>query len=768
MAERVTLKVDGMSCALCALRIENGLSEVDGVSNPNVNFATEKVSLEYDNNKLETKDIKDIIASLGFSVFDPEENQKGRQKKWFSPGSNEAAKLRISLIAAAVLSLPMILMMLIPAGTWILDKLAEWTHWYALMDVLDNITLNTLFLHNWRLQLIFATPVQFVIGFRFYRNAFYALKNKSANMDLLVVLGTSAAYLYSLYVSIYAEADILGMKPVYYEASTILITLILLGKYLESGAKGKTSEAIKTLIALKPKNARVIRNDDELDIPVEKVLIGDIVIVRPGEKIPVDGVIMEGYSSVDESMITGESIPVEKSTGDHVTGASINCVGSFRFKALKVGNETVFGQIVKLVEEAQGSKAPIQKIADRVCGFFVPAVVGISVATFLVWFFAIGGQHDLRRSLLAAVSVLVVSCPCALGLATPSAIMVGMGKGAANGILIKNGQELETACRIDTVVLDKTGTLTTGKLEVTEVSFISRNISGYYEDELLSLTAAAEKNSGHPLGTAIYSYITELCRIKSYDAEKFEAVPGKGVSANVEGRKVLIGTEGLLTEEGIILPDELAFLVSRLRNEGKTVVLLAVDGKPEAYIALADSIKEHAQNTVSELKKTGIEVFMLTGDNAETAYAVAKKTGIENVIAGVLPAGKAEEIAKLKKLGKRVAMVGDGINDAPALATADIGFAMGMGTDVAIETGDIILMRDDLRTIPVAIRLSKMTMRKIKQNLFWALIYNSIGIPFAALGFLTPVISAAAMAFSSVSVVTNSLSLKRFKADRTK
>ena len=767
MSERITLKVDGMSCALCALRIEKGLNEVDGVSGANVNFATEKVSLEYDNNKLEINAIKELISSLGFSVLNPEENNQGRRKSWAGSGSNETTRLRTSLMVSAVLSIPMILMMLIPAVTWILSGLAEWTNWYGLTDVLDNITMSTLFLHNWKLQLIFATPVQFVIGFRFYRNSFYALKNKSANMDLLVVLGTSAAYCYSLYISIYADADILGMKPVYYEASTILITLILLGKYMESRAKGKTSEAIRTLAALKPKNARVVRNDEEMDIPVDEVLIGDIVIVRPGEKIPVDGVILEGYSSVDESMITGESIPVEKSAGDHVTGASINCFGSFRFKALKVGNETVFGQIVKLVEEAQGSKAPIQKIADRVCGIFVPAVVGISVVTFLVWFFAAGGQHDLRRALLAAVSVLVVSCPCALGLATPSAIMVGMGKGASNGILIKNGQELETACRINAVVLDKTGTLTTGKLEVAEVSFINRNVTDYCKDELLSLAAAAERKSEHPLGIAIYNYIIELGRIKSYEAECFEAVSGKGVSAIVNGRKVAIGTERFLSEAEIEL-EETQSLASKLRSEGKTVVLMAVDGKLEAYLALADRIKEHARDTVAELKKTGIEVYMLTGDNVETANAVAKQADIENVIAGVLPAGKAEVIAKLKKLGKNVAMVGDGINDAPALATADIGFTMGMGTDVAIETGDIILMRDDLWAIPVAIRLSKMTMRKIKQNLFWALIYNSIGIPFAALGFLTPVISAAAMAFSSVSVVTNSLSLKRFKTDYVK
>lgn len=819
MVEMVSMKISGMTCTLCSLKIEASLSKLAGISRVFVNFATEKASVEYDNEVLERTEIEKAIENLGFTVQRKEAGGAASRK---DRKLDESQKIKILLAASIILSLPLFLMMLLAHGSNLYHTFADDNTQTAFSLLLDDITWNTLFLHDWRLQFLLATPVQFVIGRRFYRNAWRALKDGSANMDLLVSIGTSAAYFYSLYVSFYGEADLLGMKPVYYDASATVITLVVLGKCLEAAAKGRMSQAVRRLMALGAKAARVERNGVEMDIAVDDVLAGDVVIVKPGEKIPVDGVVVEGTSSVDESMLTGESIPVEKSTGDQVTGASINNFGTFKFKALKVGTDTVLGQIVKMVEEAQGSKAPIQKIADRVCGIFVPLVVSVAVITFLVWYFLAVDQSSIEKPLLAAVSVLVVSCPCAMGLATPTALIVGMGNGAQKGILIKNGEKLEQACRIDTLVLDKTGTITSGRPVITDVFLLpedgsaweddnsrqngssgdnertreGRNIGkdectrmdgsiqedgGIRKDEniqgeervrkderlsgekrLLLLAASAEKRSEHPLGAAIYERGRQLTRVEPEDPDYFEAIPGKGVFARIGELDIHIGMKKFMLELGI--PTQKSHrLLEKVQQAGKTAMLVAVNRKLEGIIALSDEIKESSKEAVQALEAMGIDVYMLTGDSINAANAVAEGAGIRNVIAEVLPWQKAEEIKKLKKTGHLVAMVGDGINDAPALAAADVGFAIGTGTDVAIETGDVILLRENLNTLPETIRLSRMTMRKIKQNLFWAFIYNMIGIPFAALGILNPVFSAGAMAFSSVSVLINSLSLKRYK-----
>ncbi len=760
MVESVSLKVFGMTCALCSSTIESSLEKLDGIKKVRVNYATEKALLEYENTKVQLAEIKKAIGQLGFIA----EENAGRNANALQDRSDiERKSMLRQFVISAVLSSPLILAMILGGLGFCHDYFdpASQTKWGVFLNY---IRFKTNVLHDWRLQLAVATPVQFVLGFRFYKNSFYALRAKRATMDLLVVIGTTVAYFYSVYISLFEKASIyFGMKNIYFEASSVIITLVLLGKYLETAAKGRTSKAIQMLIRLQPKTARVVRDGAESDLPVEEVIPGDILVVRPGEKIPVDGILLEGYSAVDESMLTGESVPVDKKEGDQVTGASLNKFGTFKYRATKVGNETVLSHIIKMVEEAQDGKTPIQKLADRVCGFFVPFVLLTAAGTFLYWYFVIYGHlfYFIDRPLIYAVSVLVVSCPCALGLATPTAIMVGMGKGAQKGILIKNGEVLEAACKIDTVVLDKTGTITAGKPEVTDIVLFHGAAGRYDEDEVLKLTAIAEKKSEHPLGVAIYQKYKEKTAHETEDAETFEAIPGKGIRAVVGGKEILAGTQKLMEENRIDLGASEKVLFS-LYDEGKTVVLVAVDGVLTAAVALADRIKENSFETVSILEKMGIRVYMLTGDNRKAARYVADKVGIKNVIAEVLPENKTEEIQKLKKQGKIVAMVGDGINDAPALATADIGFAIGTGTDVAVETGDIVLLKGDLMAVPTAIKLSKRTMRKIKQNLFWAFIYNVIGIPFAASGHLNPVIAAAAMAFSSVSVLLNSLSLKRF------
>lgn len=730
MEAKESLKISGMTCAACSARIEKRLNRLDGVESAVVNLATERANIEYDSAKVNSAELIKTIEALGYKAEKIENVSKDKEKE---QREKEIRRLKLELIASAILSSPLILAMV-----------------FALLNI------NIPFVHNEVFQLIVATPVQFIIGFRFYKNAYHALRAKSPNMDVLIAMGTSAAYFFSIYNGFFVPHMETGMimKELYFEASVTIITLILLGKYLEAVAKGKTSEAIKKLMGLQPRTARVIRNGAEEDIPVEAVEVGDIIVVRPGEKVPVDGKIIEGNSSVDESMLTGESLPVEKKAGDLVIGATINKFGTFKFEATKVGKDTALSQIIKMVEDAQGSKAPIQKIADQVSGVFVPAVIGIAIVTFLIWFFATG---NLTSAIVSAVAVLVIACPCALGLATPTAIMVGTGKGAENGILIKGGEHLEMAYKLTSVVLDKTGTITKGQPEVTDIVSLG-NIG---KEEILKLSAISEKASEHPLGVAIYE------RGKAQfgtipDPDSFEAIPGRGIKSVIEDKTIYIGTRKLMVEKGIEISDREAE-ITRLEDDGKTAMLVAVNNRIEAIVAVADTVKEHSKEAIEQLKKMGIEVFMITGDNIRTANAIAKQVGITNVLAEVLPENKAEEVEKLKNQGKIVGMVGDGINDAPALATADIGMAIGTGTDVAMEASDITLMRGDLRSIPTAIKLSRRTMRKIKQNLFWAFIYNIVGIPFAAFGMLNPIIAGGAMALSSVSVVTNSLSLKRYK-----
>lgn len=730
MNKKESLRITGMSCAACAARIEKKLSMLPGVSAAGVNLASEKATVEYNPSEVKVSDMISAIRSLGYNAERAEEVPADREKE---AGEKEIRILKISLAASAILTFPLLLAMVLA----ILGVEAPWLQ----------------ILHSPYFQLALATPVQFIIGSRFYKHSYYALKSGSANMDVLIAMGTSAAYLYSLYNVFFQEVMEGMMKDLYFEAAAVIITLILLGRYLESVAKGKTSEAIRKLMGLQAKTAKVIRDGVEMDIPIEEVLVGDIVVVRPGEKVPVDGRIIEGNSSVDEAMLTGESLPVEKKPGDFVIGATINKYGSFKFEAVRVGKDTALAQIIRMVEEAQGSKAPIQKIADKVSGIFVPVVVGIAVLTFIVGLIVHG---NVSNALMNAVAVLVIACPCALGLATPTAIMVGTGKGAENGILIRGGEHLETACKLDAVVFDKTGTITNGKPEVTDVIPLGRQSPA----ELLRTAAIAEKNSEHPLGAAIYEKgKQEYGSIQ--DPDKFEAIPGRGVKAEAGGKSVCIGTRKLMNELGVDT-GKIEHVISALEDEGKTAMIMAEDNVPEAVIAVADTLKESSAEAIGELKEMGIEVYMITGDNRRTANAIARQAGIANVLAEVLPENKAEEIERLKAGGKIVAMVGDGINDAPALAGANIGIAMGTGTDVAMEAAGITLMRGDLRAIPAAIRLSRRTMRKIKQNLFWAFFYNVIGIPFAAFGLLNPMIAGGAMAFSSVSVVTNSLSLKRF------
>lgn len=727
---KADIKISGMTCAACSARIEKKLGQLEGVVQAAVNLATEKASVEYDPSKIKISGILKAVRDLGYEAELAENVAQDKEKE---QREKEIRSLKTSLVISALVSSPLLLAM-------VLGILG-----------LEIPALN--FLHDQYFQLVIATPVQFIIGARFYNHAFYALRAKSPNMDVLIAMGTSAAYFYSLYNVLFQDVMEGMMKDLYFEAAVVIITLILLGKYLEAVAKGKTSEAIKKLMGLQAKTATVLRDGVEMAIPIEEVEVGDIVIVRPGERVPVDGKIIEGHSSLDESMLTGESLPVEKKQGDLVIGATVNKYGTFKFKATKIGKDTVLAQIIIMVEEAQASKAPIQKIADRVSGVFVPVVLVIALVTFGIWFF---GTGNMTEAIVNAVAVLVIACPCALGLATPTAIMVGTGKGAENGILIKGGEYLETAYKLDAVVLDKTGTITKGTPEVTDI----KSLSGRDSLQLLRLAAVAEKRSEHPLGVSIYEEgKRRLGGIP--DPDKFEAIPGRGVMVEFNGSRIHLGTRKLMHDLGIDT-EKIEADIAKLEDEGKTAMLMAADNSLEAVVAVADTLKENSKEAIGALLEMGIEVYMITGDNYRTANAIARQVGIKNVLAEVLPENKAEEVEKLKAQGKVVAMVGDGINDAPALAAADIGMAMGTGTDVAIEAADITLMRGDLRTIPMAINLSRKTMRKIKQNLFWAFFYNVIGIPFAALGFLNPMIAGGAMAFSSVSVVTNSLSLKSF------
>ena len=725
MKQKEVLKISGMTCASCSAKIERKLNKLDGVENVNVNLIAEKATFDYNENKLKLNDIVNLIQGLGYGAEIEKDVNDDKEKK---KREKEINRIKIELIISSVLSLPLII---------------------AMFTMLFGIKIEIL--HNAYIQLLLASLVQFGIGFRFYKGAYYALKSKTTNMDVLVVMGTSSAYFYSLY-NVFFQTSI--MKDLYFEASAIIITLILLGKYLEAIAKGKTSEAIKKLMGLQAKTARVIRNNVEQDILIEEVILGDIIVVKPGEKIPVDGKIIFGSSSVDESMITGESMPTGKIIGDNVIGATLNKYGTFKFEVSKIGSGTVLAQIIKMVEDAQGSKAPIQKIADKVSGIFVPIVLVIAVITFLIWYLIIG---NFTMAIVSAVAVLVIACPCALGLATPTAIMVGTGIGAENGILIKGGEHLETTYKLNSIILDKTGTITKGRPEVTDII----SLGDLSEKSILSFASIAEKRSEHPLGVAIYEKgKKELNEI--LDPSKFETLVGKGIVAEIDGKNINIGTRKLMLQNSIDISSIEQTLIG-LEQEGKTAMMISVNNKLEGIIAVADTLKENSKEAIKELQDMDIEVYMITGDNKTTANAIAKQVGIKNVLAEVLPENKAEEVEKLKLQGRIVGMVGDGINDAPALATADIGMAIGTGTDVAMAAADITLMSGDLQLIVTAIKLSRKTMNKIKQNLFWAFIYNIIGIPFAALGLLNPIIAGAAMAFSSVSVVTNSLSLKRFK-----
>ena len=735
-AGQVDLKISGMTCAACSARIEKKLNSLEGVKSANVNLTTERGSISFDSERIKAEDMIKAVKELGYSAEKIEDVSREQEKE---QKETEIRNMRIALLASALLSLPLVIAM-------VLSLLK------AHSPVLD-------ILHNQFFQLAVATPVQFIIGARFYKQSYYALRSGSANMDVLIAMGTSAAYFFSLYNVFFQTVPAGMMKDLYFEAAAIIITLILLGKYLEAIAKGRTSEAIKKLAELQAKTARVIRQSREMDIPIEEVILGEIVVVRPGEKVPVDGKIIEGMSSLDESMLTGESLPIDKKAGDLVYGATINKFGVFKLEATRVGKDTALAQIIKMVEDAQGTKAPIQKIADQVASVFVPVVLGIAAVTFLVWYFTGAG---INKSLISAVAVLVIACPCALGLATPTAIMVGTGKGAENGILIKGGEHLEMAYKLDTVVLDKTGTITKGQAEVTDVI----SLGSLDENAILNMAARAEKSSEHPLGTAIYDKGKQVYG-QIDDADSFEAIPGRGVKAIIDGQEIYVGTRKLMREKGITFAT-VEKSITDLEDQGKTAMLMAVNGNLESIVAVADTLKENSREAIADLQNMGLEVYMITGDNRRTADAIARQVGIKTVLAEVLPENKAIEVQKLQALGKIVAMVGDGINDAPALATADIGMAMGTGTDVAMEAADITLMRGDLRTIPASIRLSRQTMRKIKQNLFWAFIYNIIGIPFAALGMLSPIIAGAAMAFSSVSVVTNSLSLKRYDPNQSR
>lgn len=720
---KALLKIQGMTCAACAARIEKGLNKVKGVISANVNLALERATIEYNESEVSVKDLIKKVEDLGYKARERKQENMDVEK---SAREKEIRNQKRKLLISAILSLPLI---------------------WAMLEYV-NIHVPNLLMNPW-FQWFFATPVQFYVGWQFYRGAYKAMKNGSANMDVLVALGTSAAYVYSLWEAVS------GGKHLYYETGAIIITLIVLGKLLEAIAKGRTSEAIKKLMGMQAKTALVIRDEIEQEVAIEDVLVDDVIIVRPGQKIPVDGKVIEGSSTVDESMLTGESLPVDKKVEDLVVGSTINKHGTFKFQATKVGKDTALAQIIKVVEEAQGSKAPIQKLADTISGIFVPIVVGIAVLTFLIWYYVVGAAF--ATALASAIAVLVIACPCALGLATPTSIMVGTGKGAEKGVLFKGGEHLQNVQKLNTIVLDKTGTITKGKPELTDV-FALEPLS---EEELLRLTASAERSSEHPLAQAIVKGATEK-GIALTDVSSFNAIPGYGIETEVDGKRLDIGTRKLMIDKQIPY-DCLASKMEEWENEAKTAMLIAIGGQLSGLIAVADTVKEDSKEAITSLKKMGIKVVMITGDNQRTAEAIAKQVGITEIRAEVLPEDKAKEVQAFKDQGEIVAMVGDGINDAPALATADVGIAIGTGTDVAMEAADVTLMRGNLTAIVDAIQLSRKTMRNIKQNLFWAFIYNSLGIPVAALGLLAPWIAGAAMAFSSVSVVSNSLRLKRIE-----
>lgn len=745
MANKI-LDVDGMSCAACAKTIEKVTRKLDGVEESNVNFAAEKLSITFDDSKVSLLDIEKAVEKAGYRALD--ETQKSDDDK--NKKEKEIQELKNRFIMSAVFAIPLLV---IAMGPMIIESLGS-----MLPPIIDPMMHTKIYA---LVQLVLVVPV-IVIGRRYFSVGFKSLFRGNPNMDSLIAIGTCAAFLYSA-VSVVQTIIDGRSHHMYFESAGVILTLITLGKYFETLAKGKTSEAIKKLMELAPKTAKVIRNDSEVEINIDEVEVGDIIAVKPGEKIPVDGEIVHGNTSIDESMITGESIPIEKNVGDLVVGASINKNGFIKYKATKIGKDTVLGQIIKLVEEAQGSKAPIEKLADIIAGYFVPVVIILAFISSIAWY--IHGESFVF-AVTIFISVLVIACPCALGLATPTAIMVGTGKGAEYGVLIKSGIALESAHIIKTVVLDKTGTITDGKPKVTDIK-PAKDID---ENYLIKIAASCEKSSEHPLGESIVKE-AENRKLEFEEVDYFKAIPGHGIEAKIKDKNILLGNRKLMQENNIAL-DFMEDLSHNIASQGKTPMYVSIDGKIAGIIAVADTVKKNSKKAIESLHSMGIEVVMITGDNKKTADAIAKQVGVDKTLAEVLPQDKANEIKKLQSENKKVAMVGDGINDAPALAQADIGMAIGSGTDVAIESADIVLMKSDLMDVVTAIDLSKKTIKNIKENLFWAFGYNSLGIPIA-MGvlfifggpLLNPMIAALAMSFSSVSVLLNALRLKKFKPD---
>ncbi|MDR1952819.1 MAG: heavy metal translocating P-type ATPase [Elusimicrobiota bacterium] len=749
----ITIPIGGMTCAVCAQRVEKAIKKLDGVTNVSVNFATEKAAVAYDPAKTRVSIIKEAIEKAGykaleFSKTDAADEDRERKQK-------EIRTLWTKFIVSAVFSLPLLYIAMVP-----MIKVIQ----LPFPGGLDPMNYPLLYALA---ELILVIPV-ISVGYKFYTIGFKALWMRSPNMDSLIAIGTTAAVLYSIYNTWQIAAGrFAAVESLYFETAGVIITLILLGKSLEAVSKGRTSEAIKKLMGLAPKTAIVISDGIEREIPIDEVEIGDIIVVKPGEKIPVDGTVVSGNTSIDESMLTGESMPVDKKAGDAVYAASLNTTGSMQFRAEKIGADTVLAQIIKLVEDAQGSKAPIAKMADIVSGYFVPVVCIIALSSGIAWYFGTGG--DLKFAVTIFISVLVIACPCALGLATPTAIMVGTGKGAENGILIKSGEALETAHKINIIVFDKTGTITEGKPTVTDILTIDGSAESLCgNNSLLALAASAEKGSEHPLGQAIVIAAQDK-GLKFLPVDEFNSITGRGIEAKIGEKTILAGNRKLMDERNIPL-SMLTEAVDKLASEGKTPMYVAINGALAGVIAVADVVKQSSKSAIETLRKMGIEAVMITGDNAKTAAAIAKQVGIDRVLSEVLPQDKSNEVKKLQMEKRKVAMVGDGINDAPALAQADIGIAIGSGTDVAMESADIVLIRSDLMDVPTAINLSRATIRNIKQNLFWAFGYNVVGIPIAAGALylfggplLNPIFAAAAMSLSSVSVLTNALRLKRFK-----
>lgn len=744
----VTIPIGGMTCAVCAQRVEKAMKKLDGVTSASVNFASEKATVVYEPQTVRLSAIRQAIQKVGYEALEINKEDaadEDRQRK-----QKEIKILQTKLIVSALFSVPLLYIAMVPMITIVRLPFP------GAIDPMGFPLLYAL------VELLLVAPV-IGVGYKFYTIGYKSLFQRSPNMDSLIAIGTTAAVLYSLYNTwLIANGNFGAVEHLYYESAGVIITLILLGKTLEAISKGRTGEAIKKLMGLAPKTAMIIEDGKEKEISIDEVEIGDIIVVKPGGKIPVDGSVIEGHTAIDESMLTGESMPVNKKAGDPVYTASLNTTGTIRFRAEKIGSDTALAQIIKLVEDAQGSKAPIAQMADIVSGYFVPVVCVIAVLAGIAWYI---GTGNIELALTIFTAVLVIACPCALGLATPTAIMVGTGKGAENGILIKGGEALETAHKIDTIIFDKTGTITEGKPTVTDVL----TVEGVEKNQLLQITASAEKGSEHPLGQAIVRGAEDM-GLQMLAMEHFESLTGRGIEAKMEGQTVLAGNRKLMEERNISL-SPLEEASDKLAEEGKTPMYVALDGKLSGIVAVADVVKQSSRDAIRELHNMGIEVAMITGDNKKTASAIARQVGIDQVLAEVLPQDKSNEVKKLQAQGRKVAMVGDGINDAPALAQADIGIAIGSGTDVAMESADIVLMRSDLMDVPTAILLSKKTIRNIKQNLFWAFGYNVIGIPIAAgvlhlFGgpLLNPIFAAAAMSLSSVSVLTNALRLKRFKA----